>query len=171
MALPALRETTVLCFASSCVQERIDDLAASRATRLLTDRRAPPQPVACYGWPRWLFTKVNPPPAGPAQRRLLLGGRSIAPAGPAGCLPVILPCLPAGLVIIADYARYLRLSAQRLRAIVSADGSDPDDIAGDEDLIRIRHGAAVWNDWRGQNPERIVDLRGADLGEAIRSAQ
>ena len=39
-------------------------------------------------------------------------------------------------------------------------------MADDEDLARIRQGAAVWNDWRAQNPKRRVDLSGADLWEA-----
>ena len=33
----------------------------------------------------------------------------------------------------------------------------------EEYLARLWQGAAVWNDWRAQNPERRVDLRGADL--------
>ena len=28
-------------------------------------------------------------------------------------------------------------------------------MANDEDLARIRQGAAAWNDWRAQNPERV----------------
>jgi uncharacterized protein YjbI with pentapeptide repeats len=36
-------------------------------------------------------------------------------------------------------------------------------MANDEDLARLRQGAAVWNDWRTQNPRHMVDLRGADL--------
>lgn len=36
-------------------------------------------------------------------------------------------------------------------------------MANDEDLARLRQGAVVWNDWRAQNPERAVDLSGANL--------
>ena len=40
-------------------------------------------------------------------------------------------------------------------------------MANDEDLARIRQGAAAWNDWWAQNPKRRVDLSGADLSGAI----
>jgi uncharacterized protein YjbI with pentapeptide repeats len=44
-------------------------------------------------------------------------------------------------------------------------------MANDEDLARLRQGAAVWNGWRSQNPERLVNLRGADLrGADLRGA-
>ena len=36
-------------------------------------------------------------------------------------------------------------------------------MANDEDVARLRQGVAVWNDWRAQNPERLVDLRKAHL--------
>ena len=39
-------------------------------------------------------------------------------------------------------------------------------MTNDEDLARIRQGAAVWNDWRVQHRERRVDLSWGDLREA-----
>ena len=39
-------------------------------------------------------------------------------------------------------------------------------MANDEDVARLRQGAAVWNDWRAQNPERRVNLCGANLSGA-----
>jgi Pentapeptide repeats (8 copies) len=38
-------------------------------------------------------------------------------------------------------------------------------MANNEDLARVRQGAAVWNAW-AQNPERRADLSGANLIEA-----
>ncbi len=37
-------------------------------------------------------------------------------------------------------------------------------MANNEDLARIRQGAAVWNDWRAQNRKSPVNLNNADLG-------